>query len=246
VLTALFADIHGNREALTACLADARRAGAERMVFLGDIVGYGADPSWCVDTVAAKVALGAVCVQGNHDAALSEADPGMNRGALLAIDWTRTQLDQPQLEFLKTLPLTAAEGEALFVHANGWAPEDWGYVRSEVEAERSIRSTQQRLTFCGHTHVPMLYHMSPLKPAVGFETAAGKPVPLVASRRWLGVMGAVGQPRDGNPAACYGLFRSSPPEFMHRRVPYDVETAARKVRAAGLPDSLAARLLQGR
>lgn len=246
VLTALFSDIHGNREALSACLSDARRMGAERMVFLGDIVGYGADPSWCVDTIAAKNALGAVCVRGNHDAAIATPDPGMNRAASLAIEWTKAQLDAPQRAFLRDLPLTAHEGEALFVHANAWAPEDWGYVRTEVEAERSLRSTAYRLTFCGHTHVPAVYHMAPLKPAQRFDPMAGKALPLTASRRWIAVLGAVGQPRDGNPAACYGLYQSSPAELTLRRVPYDVETAARKVREAGLPESLADRLLKGR
>jgi diadenosine tetraphosphatase ApaH/serine/threonine PP2A family protein phosphatase len=246
LLTALFSDIHGNREALAACLTDARRMGAERMVFLGDIVGYGADPAWCVDTIAAKTVLGAVCIKGNHDAAISEPDPGMNRAASLAIEWTKAKLDQPQRAFLRDLPLTAHEGEALFVHANAWAPQDWGYVRSEVEAERSLRSTRFRLTFCGHTHVPAVYHMAPLKPAQRFDPVAGKPVPLSASRRWIAVLGSVGQPRDGNPAASYGLFSASPPELTLRRVPYDVESAARKVREAGLPETLADRLLKGR
>jgi diadenosine tetraphosphatase ApaH/serine/threonine PP2A family protein phosphatase len=246
VLVALFADIHANREALAACLSDARRCGAERLVFLGDIVGYGADPAWCVDTVAGKVALGAACVRGNHDDAIGTPDPAMNPAAAKAIEWTRRQLDAPQRRFLAELPLTAVEGEALYVHANGWKPEDWGYVRTEVEAERSMRATSHRLTFCGHTHVPVLYHMASQKPAVSFLSQSGKGVPLFAPRRWLAVVGSVGQPRDGNPAACYGLFNTSPPGFTLQRVPYDAETAARKIRDAGLPESLADRLLRGR
>lgn len=246
MLFALLSDIHANREALAACLADARRCGAERLVFLGDIVGYGADPGWCVDTVAGQVAVGAICVKGNHDDAIATRDSAMNTAALKAIDWTRGQLDEPQKRFLAGLPLTAVEGEALFLHANGWKPEDWGYIRSEVEAERSMRATAQRLTFCGHTHVPVLYHMAAQKPAVSFMSQAGKGLPLLAPRRWLAVLGAVGQPRDGNPAACYGLYTPSPPGFTLRRVPYDVEAAARKVREAGLPDSLADRLPRGR
>lgn len=243
---AIFSDIHANREALVACLADARRRGAEELVFLGDIVGYGADPGWCVDTVAAKVVLGALCVRGNHDQAIGTPDVDMSRDALAALDWTRRRLDEPQQGFLAGLPLMATRGEALFVHANGWNPQDWGYVRSPVEAERSLRTTTARLTFCGHTHVPMLYHLAPQKPPVAFEPQAGKTVPLAASRRWLTVLGSVGQPRDGHTAASYGLYDTSPPAFTLQRVPYDVETAARKVREAGLPESLASRLLQGR
>lgn len=243
---AIFADIHANREALATCLADARRHGAEQLVFLGDIVGYGADPRWCVDIVAAKVALGAICVRGNHDEAVGTPDADMNREAQTALNWTREQLDEPQRAFLAGLPLTASQGDALFVHANGWCPQDWGYVRGAVEAERSLRTTTARVTFCGHTHVPMLYHLAPQKPAIAFEPQAGKAVPLAASRRWLAVLGSVGQPRDGHPAASYGLYDPSPPAFTLQRVPYDADKAARKVREAGLPDSLATRLLRGR
>jgi diadenosine tetraphosphatase ApaH/serine/threonine PP2A family protein phosphatase len=248
VKIAILSDIHANREALTACLADARRRDAERLVFLGDIVGYGADPGWCVDTVAAKVALGAACVRGNHDEAIGTPDAAMNLDALRAIDWTRRQLDDPQKRFLAGLPyrMDQADGDALFVHANGWAPQNWGYVNNEIDAERSLRATTQRLTFCGHTHVPALYAMAPLRPPMAFEPQAGKDIPLVASRRWLAVVGSVGQPRDGHPAASYGWFETSPAAFTLLRVPYDVETAARKVREAGLPESLAARLLRGR
>lgn len=245
--TAILSDIHANREALAACLRDAMQRGAERLVFLGDIVGYGADPGWCVDTVAAKVSQGAVCVRGNHDEAVANPDTGMNADALRAIDWTRTQLDEAQKRFLAGLPYRGdALPDVLFVHANGWAPEDWGYVLTEVDAERSLRATSQRLTFCGHTHVPALYAMAPQKPPMAFEPQAGKSVPLVASRRWLAVVGSVGQPRDGHPAASYGWFEPSSATFTLLRVPYDVETAARKVREAGLPESLSARLLRGR
>lgn len=246
LLTAIFADIHANREALTACLADARRRGAERLVFLGDMVGYGADPGFCVDTVAAEVAAGALAVRGNHDEAVGDLQASMNPDATRAIQWTRGQLDDRQKAFLAALPLTVVEDDVLWTHANGWAPGDWGYVRSEIDAERSLRATPYRLTLCGHTHSPMLYHMAPMRPPVAFLPPRDKPVPLSRTRRWLAVLGAVGQPRDGDPAACYGLLSDSPPELTMARVPYDADAAAARVRAAGLPESLAARLLNGR
>ncbi len=243
---AVLSDIHANREALTACLADARRRGADRFVFLGDLVGYGADPAFAVDTVMREVERGALAVKGNHDAAIGEPSEAMNPTATQAIEWTRRQLDPAQKAFLAGLPLTAVEGDVLYVHANAWTPGDWGYVRSEIEAERSLRATRAQITFCGHTHVPALYHMSPMRPPVAFLPPANKAVPLSRSRRWLAVLGAVGQPRDGNPAACYAMFNSSPPELAVIRVPYDAEAAAAKIRAAGLPESLAARLVLGR
>ncbi|PSC04957.1 metallophosphatase family protein [Alsobacter soli] len=243
---ALFSDIHANREAFEACLSDARRRGASRFVLLGDYVGYGADPVWVLETVADLVAKGAVAVLGNHDAAVGTPDTAMNPVATAALDWTRRQLGTVHKTFLKNLPLKVVEEGRLYVHANGWAPGDWGYITSAVEAERSMRVAPQQWTFCGHTHVPALYHMSPQRPPGAFSPPPNKPVPLAASRRWLAVLGSVGQPRDGNPAACYGLLEHSPLCLTMVRVPYDAEAAARKVAAAGLPDSLGRRLLTGR
>lgn len=246
MLTAVFADVHANREAFEACLADARRRGADRFVFLGDMVGYGADPASVCDRVMALCGDGAAALRGNHDTAIAEADPDMSADALRAIDWTRTQLSPAQAGFLARLPLEIVEGDTLFVHANAWAPEGWGYVRSTVDAERSLRSSPHRISLCGHTHVPALYHMAPLRPPARHVPTANATMPLAMTRRWLAVLGAVGQPRDGNPAACYGLLRRAPDELTYVRVPYDVDAAARKILAAGLPESLAARLARGR
>src|SRR5215204_2611138 len=111
MLVALLTDIHGNREALDACLADARRMGPARFVFLGDYVGYGADPSYVVDTVSGMVEEGAVALLGNHDEAIASPSENMNALACAAIDWTRGRLDAAQGAFLRTLPLFRQEGE---------------------------------------------------------------------------------------------------------------------------------------
>ncbi len=98
---------------------------------------------------------------------------------------------------------------------------------------------------CGHVHVPALYHLSATGKVARFVPVASAAVPLSPSWRWLMVLGAVGQPRDGSPAACYGVLDLSHNTITYQRVPYDTQTAARKVRAAGLPEVLAQRLLQG-
>ena len=245
MLIALLADIHGNREALTACLADAGRAGAERYVFLGDLIGYGADPVWVVDRVAEMVEAGAVAVLGNHDAAALSPSDSMNAAAAAAIAWTRTRLDAAHCAFLARLPLAVADGERLYVHASASAPETWIYVMSAREAFQSFRATHQRLTFCGHTHHPALFNESARTLPQHHVPADGNPIPLLGQRRWLAVLGAVGQPRDGNPAACYGLFDSGKNRLTYVRVPYDVELAARKICKAGLPEFLAERLSLG-
>ena len=245
MLIALLADIHGNREALTACLADAENAEADRYVFLGDLVGYGADPAWVVDRVAAMAESGAVVVRGNHDAAVADPHEGMVAEAQTAINWTRSRLDVRQQAFLANLPLTVEEGDRLFVHASACAPDTWIYVFGPREAEQSLMATGRRLTFCGHTHFPALFHATAMTPPQRHVPAEGKPTPLLAQRRWLAVLGSVGQPRDKNPAACYGLFDDVRNSLTYVRVPYDADLAARKIRAAGLPEILAARLTLG-
>jgi diadenosine tetraphosphatase ApaH/serine/threonine PP2A family protein phosphatase len=246
VLIAIFTDIHGNREALEACLAHAARRPIDRFVFLGDYVGYGADPGFAVDTVMQYAARGAITLLGNHDSAAIGAPERMNDEATLAIQWTRRQLNPAQLEFLAGRPLTAEDGDRLYVHASAADPAGWDYVLDERSAGRSLQATDAALTFCGHTHVPALFHLTVTGKIAGFDPDAGVAMPLTPQRRWLAVIGAVGQPRDRNPAACYALYDDVTRELTYLRVPYDIESAARKIREAGLPSFLAARLAWGR
>jgi diadenosine tetraphosphatase ApaH/serine/threonine PP2A family protein phosphatase len=246
VLIALFTDIHGNREALEACLAHASRRAIDRFVFLGDYVGYGADPGFAVDTVQEFVARGAIALLGNHDSAAIGTRERMNDEAMLAIQWTRAQLEESQFAFLRSLRLTAEDGDRLYVHASGAAPASWQYVLDPPAAGRSLHATSADLTFCGHTHVPALFHLTATGKVAGFEPADGVAMPLTWQRRWVAVIGAVGQPRDHNPAACYALYDDTTRELTYVRVPYDVEGAARKIREAGLPLFLSARLAWGR
>jgi diadenosine tetraphosphatase ApaH/serine/threonine PP2A family protein phosphatase len=245
MLTALLTDIHGNREALDACLAHATRMRAERFIFLGDLVGYGADPAYVVDRVASQVERGAIALRGNHDDAVSGSAERMNHLARTAIEWTRGRLDPAQRAFLSNLPLTAEEDGRLFVHASAYAPSQWSYVTDVFEAERSFASTACDATFCGHTHVPAVFRKQPNRPALHVAPVAGAAIPLLPDWRWLAVIGAVGQPRDGDPAACYALLDDERDVLTYVRVPYDVESAARKILDAGLPPHLATRLLQG-
>ena len=241
----LFSDIHANREALEAALAHARAAGIARFIFLGDYVGYGADPGFAVDTVMREVERGAVALMGNHDAAIASGTGGMNAVAAEAVDWTRPRLEAHHREFLSRLPLTVEERNRLFVHASANAPAQWEYVTSIESASRSFAATRAQATFCGHVHVPELYHVSPTGKLAGFQPVQSVEIPLLAPRRWLAVIGAVGQPRDYNPAACYGALDTERNVLIYVRVPYDTETAARKVRDAGLPAILSLRLIEG-
>jgi diadenosine tetraphosphatase ApaH/serine/threonine PP2A family protein phosphatase len=244
-MIALLADIHGNREAMTACLADAERKAAERHVFLGDLVGYGADPGWVVDRAMEYVARGAIAILGNHDAAAAGRQVAMNETAAAAIAWTRGKLDAAQRDFLEKLPLSVEDGDRLYVHASADEPARWHYVLDAQRARKSLEATPAQLTFCGHVHSPALYLLSQTGKLFGFMPTAGVAIPLMGNRRFLAVLGAVGQPRDHNPAACYALLDEARSMLTYIRVPYDVASAAQKICDAGLPAVLAARLEQG-
>jgi diadenosine tetraphosphatase ApaH/serine/threonine PP2A family protein phosphatase len=246
VLIALFADIHSNRQAFEACLAQARGLGADRIVLLGDYVGYGADPEWTVTTVMALVDSGAVAVMGNHDDAVGATAEDFNVDAQVAIAWTRGELGLAERRFLAGLPLTAEDQGRLYVHAEASRPNNWNYVTGVADAARSIGATAAHLTFCGHIHVPALYSMSPTGKMTAFTPTSEVPVQLLPGRRWLAVLGSVGQPRDGNPAAAYAMLDTERREITYRRAPYDVEEAAARIRKNGLPPRLADRLFVGR
>lgn len=243
---AFLTDIHANREALSACLAHAEAHAAEQYVFLGDYVGYGADPAWVVDTIRSYVRdRGAVALRGNHDQAAGGDDVRLNEDALTTVLWARTQLSPEQLAFLRDAPLTGGEGDRLYVHANGWDPKNFEYIFGPAQAMRSMQVTRARLTFCGHMHDPLLYHMGLHHRAEVFAPIPGAPIPLSAARRWLAIPGSVGQPRDGNPAASYASYDELSGLLTFWRVPYDHDQAARKIRAAGLPERFALQLLYG-
>jgi diadenosine tetraphosphatase ApaH/serine/threonine PP2A family protein phosphatase len=246
MLIALMADLHGNREATAACLDHAERQGAQRLVLLGDAVGYGADPQWVAETVMARVAGGAVAVKGNHDHAVRHGSGGMNAAAATAIDWTRNRLSAEAAGFLDALPLESWDEDRLYVHADASDPADWRYVVEPEDARRSLEATDAQATFCGHTHVPHLFGITAAAKLASFRPVPNVPVPLSRPRQWLAVLGAVGQPRDGDPAACYGMLDTARGELAWVRVPYDADAAAEKIRAAGLPESLALRLRRGR
>jgi diadenosine tetraphosphatase ApaH/serine/threonine PP2A family protein phosphatase len=246
MLIAIMTDIHANREALSACLAHAQSLSVDRLIFLGDYVGYGADPVWVTETIMELVEEGGVALLGNHDAAIEGSDEDMNSLAREAIRWTRAQLTDEHRAFLSSLPLVHEEGNVLYVHANGYAPRSWDYILGPIEAARHFARTSAHITFCGHVHVPMLYHMSTTAKVGAFSPVADNDIPLLPTRTWLAVIGAVGQPRDGVPAANYAVFDTARQQLRYLRVPYDSGAAARKVREAGLPEKLALRLEQGR
>lgn len=244
---ALLSDLHANRQAVEAVWQHAHEQEFDQLVMLGDYVDYGADPVWVVEFAQARQAEGAVLVRGNHDDALSaDTTTKMSSHVAPSLEWTFAQLSQAQRDWLTSLPLTAEVGPCLMAHANAHDPAHWEYLQGRSEATRSLMATRQSFVFCGHVHQQCLYHLSTLGKSGEFSPVAGVPISLSPARRWLAIPGSVGQPRDGNPAACYATFDTDSATLTFFRVPYDQDTAAQRVIDAGLPASYAQRLIHGR
>ena len=245
MVIALLADVHSNLEALDACLAHARLCGAGRYAFLGDLVGYGADPQAVIDTVARYKAEGAIVVKGNHDAAVEKRAGYMNDTSTEAIEWTREVLPEDRKLFLAQLPLCVREGTMCFVHASAASPERWDYVDSPAAALKSVEAAEVPYTFSGHVHDQMLYFQGPGGKMSAFPPLQSSPITAHGNRRWHALVGSVGQPRDRNPAAAYALFDTQRGQITFHRVAYDHLAAARKIRESGLPGSIAYRVEMG-
>ena len=242
MITALLADVHSNLEALQACLAHAAASGAGRYAFLGDLVGYGADPAAVVDIVAGFAARGAIVVKGNHEQAMENRARDLNDLAHESILWTDRELSPEQKGFLRALPLIVRDGQFCFVHASALNPDRWEYIDNNTAARLSIEASDATYVFSGHVHDQMLWFLTQVGKIAPFRPISGSPIPLPSHRRWLAVAGSVGQPRDRNPAAAYALFDDATEELTFFRLPYDHLSAARKVRERGLPEWLAQRI----
>lgn len=245
MVVAFLSDVHSNLEALEACLKHAGENGAGRYVFLGDFVGYGADPEGVVAAVVRRAAEGAVAVKGNHDEAIEKRAAYMNDATKESIEWTRKVLSTESKAFLASLPLLVREEAMCFVHASAVAPARWDYVDTPAAARRSVEAAQATYTFCGHVHEQVLYFEGSPGHWSTFQPIPGSPVPVRGHRRWLALVGSVGQPRDGRPAAAYALFDQLREQVTFHRVAYDHLAAARKIRQAGLPETHAHRVEKG-
>ena len=245
MIIALLGDIHCNIDALNACLAHAQSRNARRFAFLGDLMGYGGAPLEVLGVIERYTAQGAVAVKGNHDEAIALNASYMNDSARAAIEHERALLSTAQKQFLSGLPLVLREPRMCLVHASAHQPEKWHYIDSAAAAARSMAAAERSHTFCGHVHDQRLYFEATPGRVSSFHPVPGTPIPVPHHRRWLAVVGSVGQPRDSNPAAAYALFDTAREVLTFFRVPYDNFAAAARIRAARLPESLAYRAERG-
>lgn len=239
---AVIADIHANLEALQVVIEKALALGCEKFLCLGDIVGYNANPCECLDLLHSLEME--ACVRGNHDDyACSDEDlAGFNPQAAWAIEWTREHVSPRQRQWLNSLPYqNLLNPKVTLVHATLDMPKSWGYIFDKWHAGASFNYQYTQVCFSGHTHVPMIFHKFG-QIAVEQE----KSIYLEPGHKYLINVGSVGQPRDGDPRASFGVFDTGDRTVELQRVAYDVEACQAKIRRAGLPERLAARLSTGR
>lgn len=247
---ALLSDLHSNIQALDACLAHARAQKAQRFVFLGDLVGYGANPQAVVERIQQLTEEGALVLMGNHDALAVTPPAEVKTVGDSTAQWTHDQLSAEQRQWLSALPLTIHQDNALFVHASANDPERWRYVYDQRAATASLDAAVQwpgvRYVFGGHVHEQSLYYRGATQDLMKFQPQPGIAIPVPARRQWLCTVGSVGQPRDGKPQSMYALFDLAQAQLTFHRVAYDHAAAAHAIRKAGLPVAFAERLEKGR
>ena len=237
---AIFGDIHANLEAFDAVMADASEQGATDYVCIGDVVGYNANPCECVHRLQQ---LGCPVVKGNHDEEAS-ADTdivGLNPLAQAALEWTRRALSEEDKAWLRSLRMVRQVRDFTIVHSTLDTPTSWAYVMNKFDAMASFSYHFTQVCFFGHTHTPKVYKKGTTVTVENTEYTRLEP-----GRKYFINVGSVGQPRDGDWRSAYALYDHDNQEISIRRLPYDIETTQRKIRAAGLPDALAERLALGK
>lgn len=238
---ALLSDIHGNLEAFQAVRESIAAHRAEEIIFIGDIVGYGADPNECIELLRI---LTDCSVAGNHDfAAVNKTDiKYFTPPAREAIVWTAQKLTAESSRFLSSLPLHGSRHGFSFVHATPMLPQLWDYILTPEEAAVSFENFVGQLCFIGHSHHPVIFIRNRSNTIAESSATA---LTLEDDCRYIINIGSVGQPRDGTPLSSYGLYDTRTKEFRLIRVAYDIAAAQRKIRAAGLPLFLSSRLTLG-
>ena len=237
----IISDIHSNLEALRSVLADLKEKSVDRLVCLGDVVGYGPQPNACVELVQD---FADDAVLGNHDAGAIGKTPvqQFNPYARIAIQWTREVLTPENYRFLSELPMMVILDDGTFVHASPGHPEEWEYLTECHGAKPEFDAFRTHLCFIGHSHVPVAFCREKNR----VWRVRDQQLLIQEEIRYIINAGSVGQPRDGDPRACYGIYDTRTAQFEYFRVPYDITRTQMEMREAGLPDFLIRRLAVGR
>jgi len=240
---AVLGDIHSNLTALEAVLAAIRTHDVDQILSVGDVVGYGAAPTECIQLLRDH---DAEVVMGNHDAAVvGELDTiFFNQHARVAVEWTRAALNGEDMAWLTCLPHTWEDEFVTLAHGSYDRPEVFNYVQTPADADASLELLERPVCFIGHTHVPVCmlrYADDPLRTGYTHDREIDLKDAIVA----LINAGSVGQPRDDDPETGYVLYDSETRVVTFRRLSYDIEREVHRIRSAGLPTVLAERLYLG-
>ena len=241
---AILSDIHANLEAFRAVLARIAELGADRMLCLGDVVGYHADPNACVDLVRSR---NIACVMGNHDVAACgiEEPDSFNPAARVAVLWTRGVLTAENKEFLRDLPRHLQINDMVLCHGSIIDTDQYIFKDSEVRENLAVMETlpsKPQVCFYGHTHMKAAYSLA----GGVLSRVLSDKILLTGGTPYLINPGGVGQPRDGDPQTPFLIYDTADRTVVFHRVEYDIAACQRKTLRAGLPARLAERLAMGR
>jgi len=238
----IFSDVHGNWEAFEAVTSAFSKERIDEHLFLGDAVGYGADPHACITGL--RLLKPSVLIAGNHEWGVLELldMEYFNEYAAAAVEWTRQLLGKEELDYLKSFRLFCETGKLTLVHGSLENPARFQYVLDASDADTTLRLSRTQLCFVGHTHVAGVYFFNEGEVAY----TRGPKVHIEADKKYLINAGSVGQPRDGDPRASYVIYDDRSMTIEIKRVAYDIDAARKKILKAGLPEWLASRLIEGR
>ncbi len=239
--TAFFADIHSNLKAFLSIVNLFKKNNIDKVVSLGDIVGYGADPNECIRIIKE---ISDSIIAGNHDWACAGKDTiqSFNPSAKEAAQWTRKVLKDQNRDFLLSLPLKEKPNDAIYVHATPCYPESWEDIKSTTKAELCFETFSQQFCFIGHSHLPAIFILN----NNGNISKKSREINTSNNSIYIINCGSVSQPRNEKPLASCGIYDSEKEVYPLIRVKYDIKNPQKKIIEAGLPPYLAKRLELGR
>ena len=241
----IFTDIHGNLEALNSVLEFAEKKSIDHFIFLGDLVGYGANPDEVIKKIRDIKSISTI--RGNHDKAVANIDSleGFNAVAAAAIIWTRENLTDGNMDYLCQLKKGPVHVHKNITICHGAPFDEDYYIFGEMDAAEAFAYLETPIAFFGHTHLPFVYSLENNLVKGTYMSGKNKEVSMKKNIKYLINPGSVGQPRDRNSLAACAIYESDENKVTFYRMEYDIKKTQDKIKKAGLPHSLADRLSLG-
>ena len=238
---AIISDIHSNLVALLSVFEEIEKQQCDKIVCMGDMVGYGPHPNECLELIRSRADI---VLAGNHDlAALGALDMrNFNRYAREMAIWTGGILSEEHKKYLQSLPIMMSEEDIYFVHATPCEPDQWHYLVDLNQAKKNFACFSEHVCFVGHSHIPVLFEQKDNHVSLKKNDA----LPLDAACRYLINVGSVGQPRDNDPRAAFAIFDTNGFAYNLLRIEYDVPAVQKQMKSKGFPAFLIERLHAGR